>query len=90
VTTRLAAFFPYRLYILFQRQPPVLFPRSIPPGYILIIVPLIHHPPARFAGDERTVAEIMGHRNISQTMRYTHFLDAHRIEAIQVLGKIGR
>lgn len=40
--------------------------------------------------DIRTVAEIMGHRNISQTMRYTHFLDAHRIEAIQVLGKIGR
>lgn len=40
--------------------------------------------------DIRTVAEIMGHRNISQTMRYTHFLDAHRIEAIQAIGKLGR
>jgi len=25
--------------------------------------------------DIRTVAEIMGHKNISQTMKYTHFLD---------------
>lgn len=40
--------------------------------------------------DIRTVAEIMGHRNLSQTMRYTHFLDAHRIEAIQAIGKLGR
>jgi integrase len=40
--------------------------------------------------DIRTVAEIMGHRNISQTMRYTHFLDAHRIAAIQAIGKLGR
>ena len=40
--------------------------------------------------DIRTVAEIMGHRNISQTMRYTHFLDAHRIEAIQAIGKLGK
>lgn len=40
--------------------------------------------------DIRTVAEIMGHRNISQTMRYTHFLDAHRIEAIQAIGGLGK
>jgi len=31
--------------------------------------------------DIRTVAEIMGHRNISQTMKYTHFLDTHKIAA---------
>lgn len=40
--------------------------------------------------DIRTVAEIMGHRNISQTMRYTHFLDSHRVDAIQALNSIGR
>ena len=40
--------------------------------------------------DIRTVAEIMGHRNISQTMRYTHFLDSHRIEAIQAIGWLGK
>ena len=40
--------------------------------------------------DIRTVAEIMGHRNISQTMRYTHFLDAHRVEAIQAIGNLGK
>lgn len=39
--------------------------------------------------DIRTVAEIMGHRNISQTMRYTHFLDSHKIAAIEAIGKIG-
>ena len=30
--------------------------------------------------DIRTVAEIMGHRNISQTMKYTHFLDDHKLD----------
>ncbi|MCB2218038.1 MAG: site-specific integrase [Desulfobulbaceae bacterium] len=40
--------------------------------------------------DIRTVAEIMGHRNISQTMKYTHFLDTHKIDAIQRLDRIGR
>jgi integrase len=40
--------------------------------------------------DIRTVAEIMGHRNISQTMRYTHFLDAHKIVAIGAIDKLGR
>lgn len=40
--------------------------------------------------DIRTVADIMGHRNISQTMRYTHFLDGHKIAAIQAIDKIGR
>ena len=40
--------------------------------------------------DIRTIAEIMGHRNISQTMRYTHFLDSHRIEAIQAIGRLGK
>ena len=40
--------------------------------------------------DIRTVAEIMGHRNISQTMRYTHFIDSHRIEAIQAIGWLGK
>ena len=40
--------------------------------------------------DIRTVAEIMGHRNISQTMRYTHFLDDHKLKAISVLDGIGK
>lgn len=40
--------------------------------------------------DIRTVADIMGHRNISQTMRYTHFLDGHKIAAIQAIDKIGK
>ena len=39
--------------------------------------------------DIRTVAEIMGHRNISQTMRYTHFLDEHKKSAIAALDGIG-
>lgn len=39
--------------------------------------------------DIRTVAEIMGHRNISQTMKYTHFLDDHKVKAIQAIGKLG-
>lgn len=40
--------------------------------------------------DIRTVAEIMGHRNISQTMRYTHFLDEHRVKAVEAIGGIGK
>ena len=40
--------------------------------------------------DIRTVAEIMGHRNISQTMKYTHFLDAHKIAAIGAIDKLGK
>lgn len=40
--------------------------------------------------DIRTVAEIMGHRNISQTMKYTHFLDTHKIAAIGAIDKLGR
>lgn len=40
--------------------------------------------------DIRTVAEIMGHRNISQTMKYTHFLDAHKLTAISAIDKLGR
>ncbi|MCL2458444.1 MAG: tyrosine-type recombinase/integrase [Desulfobulbus sp.] len=39
--------------------------------------------------DIRTVAEIMGHRNISQTMKYTHFLDAHKIAAIGAIDRLG-
>ncbi|MCL2791272.1 MAG: site-specific integrase [Desulfobulbus sp.] len=40
--------------------------------------------------DIRTVAEIMGHRNISQTMKYTHFLDAHKIAAIGAIDRLGK
>ena len=40
--------------------------------------------------DIRTVADIMGHSDISQTMRYTHLLDGHKLAAISALDKIGR
>ena len=40
--------------------------------------------------DIRTVAEIMGHKNISQTMKYTHFLDDHKLNAIGAIDKLGR
>lgn len=39
--------------------------------------------------DIRTVAEIMGHKNISMTMRYTHFLDAHKIKAVNAVNVLG-
>lgn len=39
--------------------------------------------------DIRTVAEIMGHANISTTMRYTHLLDAHKLAAVDRLEGIG-
>lgn len=38
--------------------------------------------------DIRTVAEIMGHKSISMTMRYTHFLDSHKLKAIKVLDNV--
>ena len=38
--------------------------------------------------DIRYVAEIMGHKNISQTMKYTHFLDQHKIEQAKALQAI--
>ncbi len=37
----------------------------------------------------RDVAEIMGHKRLEQTMRYTHYLDEHKIKAISVLDNIG-
>lgn len=40
--------------------------------------------------DIRTVADILGHTDIRMTMRYTHLLDAHKIQAISALDKIGR
>ena len=40
--------------------------------------------------DIATVREILGHRSITTTMRYTHINDAHRIEAIRALDKFGR
>ena len=39
--------------------------------------------------DIRTVAEIMGHANISTTMRYTHLLDAHKLAAVDRLEGFG-
>lgn len=36
--------------------------------------------------DIRTVAEILGHKNISMTMRYTHFMDAARLAAVDRLA----
>ena len=40
--------------------------------------------------DIRFVAEILGHKNISQTMRYTHFLDSHKVAQVSVLEGIIR
>ncbi len=40
--------------------------------------------------DIATVREILGHRSIATTMRYTHINDDHRLAAIKSLDKIGR
>lgn len=39
--------------------------------------------------DIRTVADIMGHAQISMTMKYTHLLDRHKVEAIDRIGHLG-
>jgi site-specific recombinase XerD len=36
--------------------------------------------------DIRTVADIMGHKNISMTMKYTHMADEHKQRAVNVDG----
>ncbi len=36
--------------------------------------------------DIRTVADIMGHKNISMTMKYTHMADDHKSKAVDVEG----
>jgi len=36
--------------------------------------------------DIRTVADILGHKNISQTMKYTHLADNHKIAAVNTPG----
>jgi integrase len=40
--------------------------------------------------DIRTVGDIMGHSDISMTMRYTHLLTEHKIAAVDVLDRLGR
>ena len=32
--------------------------------------------------DIRTVADILGHENISMTMKYTHMVDSHKLAAV--------
>lgn len=39
--------------------------------------------------DIRTVADIMGHSDIGMTMRYTHIIDKHKLDAIDRIGHIG-
>lgn len=40
--------------------------------------------------DLRTVADILGHKTISMTMRYTHLLDDHKLKAIDRIEQLGR
>lgn len=39
--------------------------------------------------DIRTVAEILGHKDIRMTMRYTHLLDDHKLTAVDKIGDLG-
>jgi integrase len=39
--------------------------------------------------DLRTVADILGHKTISMTMRYTHLLDDHKLKAVDRISSLG-
>ncbi len=39
--------------------------------------------------DIRIVAEILGHKDIRMTMKYTHLLDDHKIAAVDKIGDLG-
>lgn len=39
--------------------------------------------------DLRTVADILGHKTISMTMRYTHLLDDHKLKAVDRIAGFG-
>lgn len=39
--------------------------------------------------DLRTVADILGHKTISMTMRYTHLLDEHKLKAVDRIAGLG-
>ena len=39
--------------------------------------------------DVRTVAELMGHRTLAMTMRYTHLSPDHNLEAVERLARFG-
>lgn len=39
--------------------------------------------------DLRTVADILGHKTISMTMRYTHLLDDHKLKAVDRIASLG-
>lgn len=40
--------------------------------------------------DIRTLADILGHKTMTTVMKYTHFLDAHKLAAIDRIGHLGR
>jgi len=39
--------------------------------------------------DLRTVADILGHKTIAMTMKYTHLLDEHKLKAIDRIAGLG-
>lgn len=39
--------------------------------------------------DLRTVADILGHKTIAMTMRYTHLLDDHKLKAVARIEGLG-
>ena len=39
--------------------------------------------------DLRTVADILGHKTIAMTMKYTHLLDDHKLKAIDRISGLG-
>jgi site-specific recombinase XerD len=39
--------------------------------------------------DLRTVADILGHKTIAMTMKYTHLLDDHKLKAIDRIAGLG-
>jgi site-specific recombinase XerD len=38
--------------------------------------------------DLTTVKELLGHKSITMTMRYTHLSQDHKVKAVEVLGSL--